>query len=80
LLTNQSGTNNERKRDEIIVHRGHIQQHGFMNSSQDIYHEPGMRLHVFAAFVLELQVAGLKDAEILLEEKAAIFLYMLVTG
>jgi len=51
-----------------------------MNSSQDIYHEPGMRLHVFAAFVLELQVAGLKDAEILLEEKAAIFLYMLVTG
>ena len=26
LLTNQSGTNNERKRDKIIVHRGHIQQ------------------------------------------------------
>jgi len=26
LLTNQSGTNNERTRDEMVVHRGHIQQ------------------------------------------------------
>jgi len=39
-----------------------------------------MRLHVFAAIVLELQMAGLKDAGILLEEKPAIFLYMSVTG
>ena len=38
-----------------------------------------MRLHVFAAIVLELQMAGLKDAGILLEEKP-VFLYMSVTG
>ena len=46
-----------------------------------IYHELGMRLHVFIAFVAELRQAGMKDSHnITLEEKAAIFLYMSVTG
>ena len=46
-----------------------------------IYTELGMRLHVFMAFVLKLQLCGLADSrEVLLEEQAAIFLYMCVTG
>lgn len=43
--------------------------------------ELGMRLHAFLAFVAELRENGLKDTRyIFVEEQAAIFLYMCVTG
>jgi hypothetical protein len=46
-----------------------------------IYHELGMRKSVFLKFVEELREAGMTDSRyVLLEEKAAIFLYMSVTG
>ncbi|KAJ3710809.1 hypothetical protein C8R42DRAFT_560914, partial [Lentinula raphanica] len=41
-----------------------------------IYTELGMRVHVFTAFVFELQLCGISDSRyVTLEEKAAIFLY-----
>jgi hypothetical protein len=40
-----------------------------------------MHLHVFTAFVAELRACGMSDScHIILEEQAAIFLYMCVTG
>jgi hypothetical protein len=47
-----------------------------------IWTELGMRVHVFLTFVHELRaVAGLDDSKYVgLEEQAAIFLYMSVTG
>ena len=39
LLTIQSEDNDERKRDEIIVHRGHIQQ--------TLHHPPSCPVHMF---------------------------------
>ncbi len=43
--------------------------------------ELGMRLHVFLAFVEELRRCGLADTRYInVEEQAAIFLYMCVTG
>lgn len=46
-----------------------------------IRNELGMRLHAFLAFVGELRQNGLNDTRyITVEEKAAIFLYMCVTG
>ncbi len=46
-----------------------------------IYHELGMKLEVFIPFVMELRCCGLKDGRLIsVEEQAAIFLYMSVTG
>lgn len=47
-----------------------------------IWTELGMRVHVFLAFVHELRVTcGLQDSKYVhLDEQAAIFLYMCVTG
>ena len=46
-----------------------------------IRNELGMRLHVFLAFVADLRLYGLRDTRyIAVEEQAAIFLYMCVTG
>ena len=47
-----------------------------------IWTELGMRVHVFLAFVHELRVVcGLEDSRYIgLDEQAAIFLYMCVTG
>lgn len=46
-----------------------------------IWNELGMHLHVFLAFVAELQLSGVKDSKgVMLEEKAAIFLYSCVTS
>jgi hypothetical protein len=47
-----------------------------------IYTELGVRLHVFTAFVAELRICGMSDSRngITLEEQAAIFLYMCITG
>ena len=46
-----------------------------------IYNGLGMRLHVFLAFTAELRTCGLKDTRYTtVEEQAAIFLYMCVTG
>ena len=46
-----------------------------------IYSELRMRLHVFLAFTAELWANGLNDTRyVTVEEQAAIFLYMCITG
>lgn len=46
-----------------------------------IHTELGVRLHVFYALLIELQILGLEDSKyITLEESLAIFLYTCVTG
>lgn len=56
--------------------------HELMHGHPDcIRTELGMHLHVFLAFVAELRVNGLKNTRyVMVEEQAAIFLYMCVTG